>query len=74
MRPETRRQIHMGINFVVVPSPAVNQGTGLAFQDALIHQSIHFDQVTYGEDDLKIIREQPPLQIVIASPSNQPTG
>jgi hypothetical protein len=64
----------MGINFVVVPPPAVSQGTGLAFQDALIQQSIEFDKVSYGEDDLKIIRERPPLQIVISSPSNQPTG
>lgn len=74
MRPQTRRQIHMGINFVMVPSPAVNQATGLAFQDALIQQSIEFDQVNYGEDNLKIVRGQPPLQIVVASPTNQSTG
>jgi hypothetical protein len=74
MRPETRRQIHLGINFVLVPSPDVNRRTGLAFQDALVQESIVFEQVHYGEGDLRIVRDQPPLQIVVASPPNQPTG
>ncbi len=74
MRPNTRRHIHLGINFVMVPGPPVTQRTGLTFQNALVQHSIEYDQVNYEEDTIKIVRERPPLQIVVASPTNQPTG
>jgi hypothetical protein len=74
MRPETRRLIHIGINFLLVPAPVVSQTTGIAFQNALIQRSIEFDRVSYEEDVLKIIRERLPLQIVVKSPTGQPAG
>lgn len=74
MRPETRRLIHFGINFVVGPGPTVNQTTGLSFQNALVQQGIEFDQVNFEEDTIKVVRRQTPLQIVVVSAPGQPTG
>lgn len=74
MRPETRRLIHLGINFVIAPGPTISQRTGLAFQDALMRQGIEFDKVKYEEESISITRERPPLQIAVASQANQPTG
>jgi hypothetical protein len=74
MRPETRRLIHIGINFLLAPAPVVSQDRGIAFQGALIQRSIEFDRVDYGEDILKVFRERLPLQIVVKSAAGQPAG
>lgn len=74
MRAETRRLIHLGINFLIMPGPTVNQRIGLNFQDALVQQGIEFDKVEYEEHSVKVIRERLPLQVVVASSANQPTG
>ena len=74
MRPETRRHIHLGINYIMVPSPLVEQGSALAFQQALIQRSLGFDRVEYEENAVRVIRERLPLQIVVRSSTGQPTG
>jgi len=74
MRPETRRHIHLGINYVMMPAPPVYQGTGLALQEALLQRSVDSDRVDQSENALKVIRGRPPFQVVVRSSPDQPTG
>jgi hypothetical protein len=60
--------LHLGINYVVSPTPNIDKNKSLAFQQALLREAIDIDNVRYGDTEIALTRESTPLQIkVIAS-------
>jgi hypothetical protein len=67
MKPHSRRIIHLGINFVTIPAPAVTRQSSLAFQQAIISTGLDFVRVENPENRIIVTRESPsPLRITIA--------
>jgi len=79
MKPESRRRIHMGINYIMVPAPAINAQNFLRFQEALIDCSVEFTNSARSEQPhehrIDVTRDQPtPLNIGVIASTTQPTG
>jgi hypothetical protein len=75
MRPESRRIIHIGINFVFSPSPDVNSKKALEFQQALVSRGVDYENAERTDQQVKIIRKNPPLEIMVsAALPQQPVG
>lgn len=67
MNPDSRQIIHMGINFVVSPIPAIDAKNNLGFQQALIDAGIDFSKVELKEQEIVVTRESPtPLNVKVA--------
>jgi len=60
MRPHSQRIIHLGINFITIPSPVVTKMQSLAFQQAVIANGLDFTKVENPERRVTLIREIPP--------------
>ena len=68
MDTSSRKTIHMGVNFVLAPMPAVDTQFSLSFQRFLGEAGIQFARVDQGDGQLSVLREKPaPLNIKIAS-------
>jgi len=64
----SRKTIHMGVNFVLAPMPAVDSHFSLAFQRFLGETGIEFGRVELQDGQLSIFRDKPaPLGIKIAT-------
>jgi hypothetical protein len=73
MKPESRRIIHMGINYVIVPVPEINKEAGLKFQQSLISEGIEFTDFTLEEKQIFIQRKPPfPLQARVSRQISPP--
>jgi hypothetical protein len=60
--------LHMGINYVISPTPVVDKATALLFQQRLLAEGIDIDSVRYTDTEIILTREVSPLQIkVVAS-------
>ena len=59
MLPDSRQLIHMGINFVVAPTPSITTQTSLRFQQSLLERGIEFANVTFKEREIAIERQVP---------------
>jgi len=68
MRADSRRTIHMGVNFVFSPLPVLSKETTIRFQQALGDQGIDFETVSSREGKLTVGRRSPtPLEIQVAA-------
>ena len=73
MKAESRRFIHMGINYVTLPNPQIDQQASLAFQSALLSAGIDFTAIELGENQIKVLRKSPlPLEIRVMTKSAHP--
>ena len=73
MKVESRRFIHMGINYVTVPKPQIDQQASLAFQGALLAAGIDFTGIELGDNQIKVLRKSPlPLEIRVMAKTAQP--
>jgi hypothetical protein len=68
MQPDSRQTIHMGINFIVSPIPAIDKTSKRKFDEALEAQGIDFSEIKLNEQEIIVIREKPSrLEIKIAT-------
>jgi hypothetical protein len=68
MDPDSRQTIHMGVNFIVSPTPVINAQTNLRFQQSLIERGIEFTNVAFREREIIVVREAPVrLEVKIAA-------
>lgn len=66
MKPGTQRIIHIGINFVTIPSPVVTKRKSLAFQQAVLTHGLDFTKVENPENRIILKREDPsPLELSV---------
>jgi hypothetical protein len=66
MRPESRKIIHIGINFVFTPPPVIDHSKSLDFQKNLIACGIEFSGANLDKQKIDIICKDPePLQITV---------
>lgn len=59
MDPETRQIIHMGINFVVSPTPTIDRQSGLSFLHSLTAQGVDFDKFEIQDREISVTCEAP---------------
>jgi len=65
---ESRQTIHAGVNFIFVPSPIINKGRLLDFQQKLDEFDIDISRVEYLDEGIVAIRQpKHPIQITISS-------
>lgn len=74
MRPESRRVIHIGINFWVSPAPDINARKGLEIQDALLMRGVEYDSFEALSDGIHLVRGNPMLDVRIKVDPGQPFG
>ena len=72
MRIESRRLIHIGINFLVSHPPILNQRTQLCFQQELSARGLDFSSVEIGDSELRVARRNLPIEILVKAASAQP--
>jgi len=73
MRPDSRQIIHMGINYVILPMPMVDQEHNLKFQSSLIAKGVDFTNLALEESQIRIWRNPPlPLEIRVSAQTSQP--
>ncbi len=66
MKPHSRHIIHIGINFITIPCPAITHQTALVFQSAILSHGLEYSSVTVPENKIVMMRESPsPLQISV---------
>lgn len=74
MDPKTRDNIHVGINFIVNPTPTIDPQSYIGFQQSLTEQRIHFSR-SEREPSIVVIREKPaPLEVKVGTVSGSPLG
>lgn len=75
MKKNSRKIIHIGINYYLLPSPIINKNFTLAFQQALLNSGLDYSKIDFSEKKLIVVRESPsPLEIQIISHEGQPLG
>ncbi|MBN1579217.1 MAG: hypothetical protein JXA89_00845 [Anaerolineae bacterium] len=73
MKAESRRFIHMGINYVTLPNPQIDQQASLTFQSALLSAGIDFTTIELSENQIKVLRKSPlPIEIRVMTKATQP--
>jgi len=73
MRHDSRQIIHMGINYVILPMPMIDQEHNLKFQSSLISKGVDFANLALGENQIRIWRNPPlPLEIRATAQISQP--
>lgn len=73
MRPDSRQIIHMGINYVILPIPIIDQEHFLKFQDSLISKGIDFTHAACEKNEIRAWRNPPlPLQISAIAQTARP--
>lgn len=66
MKPQSRRIIHVGINFLTIPPPIISPQTALVFQQAILNQGLEYQDVRLPPNQIILLRETPsPLQVNI---------
>lgn len=69
MKPHSGRLIHVGINFLTIPTSSISNQTSIQFQQAIIAQGLEFQRLERAESQLVVLRETPsPLQIRVGPP------
>jgi hypothetical protein len=75
IKPHSRHLIHVGVNFLVTPAPAISPPALLAFQQALFSEGLEFQKVENTGSQLLVVRERPsPLHISIVTNTGSPVG
>lgn len=75
MYPDSRQTIHMGINFLLSPMPAIHVQSLLNFQQSLINYGIDFTKVGFKEPEIAVIREAPTrLEVKVVASGPPPVG
>lgn len=59
MHPDSRQTIHMGINFVIAPTPSINMQTHMKFQQSLFERGIEFAGIAFKEREITVERQEP---------------
>ncbi len=68
MIPDTRRSIHLGVNFIVTPAPAVDARHIFQFQQRLAEEQIEFNQTNRSGHIAVFVRQQPSVLQVQVGP------
>jgi hypothetical protein len=72
MKPQSRYIIHYGINFIIIPVPAISHQTSLRFQQAIISHGLDFVRVENLKNQITIIRDSPsPLHLTVGALESQ---
>ena len=72
MKPHSRKIIHVGINFLTIPAPLLNNQSSLMFQQAILSQGLEYIRAESLKNQITLTREEPsPLQISVGSPEPQ---
>ncbi len=66
--------LHLGVNYVIAPSPEIDKTKYLAFQNALMEAGIDYDGGQNPAAEIQIIRRMPPLEIRVISREDAPIG
>lgn len=76
MNPDSRQTIHIGINFLFLPIPAIDQRIGLRFQEALLSSGIDVSRVDLKpQQEITVAREpRPRLEIKVGVILGSPLG
>lgn len=69
MRSETQRTIHLGVNFIVAPAPAIDSKHIFAFQARLSEEQIEFAQINRAGHQAVFVRSQPAALQVQVGPA-----
>lgn len=66
MRPDSRKLIHIGINFVVTPPPIIDTQKNVDFQNALISSGISLANAAYQKQKIEVLCQEPePLHVAV---------
>ncbi|PKA09993.1 hypothetical protein [Leptospira harrisiae] len=65
MQVRTKRNIHVGINFIVAPLPSFDKSNVLRFQSQLEIEKIETTNVTYTPNQISIFRQSPNASLEI---------
>jgi hypothetical protein len=75
MKENTRNTIHIGVNFIVAPAPALDTGRYLMLQERLAEEHVEFAQLNKTGTQIVLSRPQPyTLQVqlgLVAPPTGQ---
>ncbi|MBS1252137.1 MAG: hypothetical protein MAG451_01173 [Anaerolineales bacterium] len=75
MNPDSRQIIHIGINLVISPLPAMDARSRLQFQQSLIESGIDYGKVEFKEKEMVVVREAPTrLEIKVAATNTPNVG
>ncbi len=75
MNPDTRQTIHVGINYVLAPTPVIDRESYLTFQKVLSLRGVDVSQTNFVEGSIQISRDAPTqFQIKVAAVPNSPVG
>lgn len=70
MRAETRRTIHMGVNFILAPLQNLDNQRFFQFQQRLAEEKVEITQANRTPNQFALARQGPPgLQIQVQSPT-----
>lgn len=61
MKPHSRKIIHVGINFLTIPTPVINNQSSLLFQQAIIANGLDYIRTENPKNQITLIREEPSL-------------
>lgn len=68
MKPHSRYIIHIGINFLTIPTPVISHQTFLQFQQAIITHGLEFVRTENQKNRLVLAREAPsPLEVSVGT-------
>jgi hypothetical protein len=72
MKPHSRRLIHIGLNFIIVPPPQITRQTYLLFQQAVVSQGLEYQNSEFPGNQIILVRTVPsPFQISVGTPDKQ---
>lgn len=75
MRFESRKFIHMGINYIFPTVPVIDKRHLIDFQSSLVDRGIEYTSATEKEHQIEVVRQpQAPLQVTVAALQPQPLG
>jgi hypothetical protein len=66
--------LHMGINYVVSPPLEISKRRHLAFLNALVEVGIDFNSANDSDQEIRVERKTPPLQIRVVAAVGAPVG
>ena len=73
MKTRARKFVHMGINYVVLPTVSIDQRKSLQFQEALLSAGIDFTSVALQDQQIRVQRKPPlPLEIRVIVQAAKP--
>lgn len=66
--------LHVGINYMVFPTPEINKPKLIDFQNALVNAGINFNKSEDLEREIQVIGKTPPLVIRVIANDDAPVG